>query len=137
MDQHQHWHDCVLALPNGFVIDLLYLKKLQQKDKPVPIVYCPVDAEFDMKKYIPAFIKKKDDAKNLYNLMDENGLVLFEHFPFENDDNDHQLSSFGVIKYIYLMKLQSITSVMLWQHQPSPKMKPTISLAVLKYLNLL
>jgi hypothetical protein len=90
---------------------LRYLKNLQQKDKSVPIIYCPGDAEFDLKKSIPTFIDKKDDDKNLYNLLDENGLILFEHFPFENDDNDSSIASYGVILYINLMR----------QHQPPLK----------------
>ncbi len=112
MDQHQHWHDCILALPFGLVIDLLDIRNLQTTDKPVPIIYCPDHAEFELKKTMTIMFTicwmKMAPFLSCFSPL-KMMIIIF------------QSSSYGVFHYTNPMKIQSIISVMLWVHWPPPK----------------
>jgi len=63
-----NWHQSVLDLPKGTVIDVGYLKHFKSTDDPIPVAFC-ADDKIQLENFIPAFLLQH--GNKAYQLMDE------------------------------------------------------------------
>jgi hypothetical protein len=82
--QEHRWHQSVRDLPPGQRIDIPYLKELAIKSI-VPIAYC-IKTDFDIvENFVPAYLLRF--TKNIWQLLDEEDIVLSQHNWEDGDDS--------------------------------------------------